>query len=303
MINQKENLKKMFGSSLRLDENLSKYSWFNLGGPGELFFKANNISDLSLFLKEVKKYQSKKITILGAGSNTLIRDGGVKGSVIKLGPEFSYVKLLDKDIIQAGAATLDRKVSDFATENSLSNFEFLSCIPGSIGGAIIMNSGCYQNDISKILISMEAIDREGNIKEITSDEIQFKYRGCNIEKDLIILSAKFKGIKSIKKDIQEKQINLIKDKKISQPSQVKTCGSTFKNTESKKAWTLIKESGCELMSVGDAKISEKHCNFFINNGKATSSDIEKLIDSVQKKVLEKTGIILELEIKIEGIDK
>ena len=303
MINQKENLKKMFGSSLRLDENLSKYSWFNLGGPGELFFKANNISDLSLFLKEVKKYQSKKITILGAGSNTLIRDGGVKGSVIKLGPEFSYVKLLDKDIIQAGAATLDRKVSDFATENSLSNFEFLSCIPGSIGGAIIMNSGCYQNDISKILISMEAIDREGNIKEITSDEIQFKYRGCNIEKNLIILSAKFKGIKSIKKDIQEKQINLIKDKKISQPSQVKTCGSTFKNTESKKAWTLIKESGCELMSVGDAKISEKHCNFFINNGKATSSDIEKLIDSVQKKVLEKTGIILELEIKIEGIDK
>ena len=303
MINQKENLKKIFGSSLRLDENLSKYSWFNLGGPGELFFKANNISDLSLFLKEVKKYQSKKITILGAGSNTLIRDGGVKGSVIKLGSEFSYVKLLDKDIIQAGAATLDRKVSDFATENSLSNFEFLSCIPGSIGGAIIMNSGCYQNDISKILISMEAIDREGNIKEITSDEIQFKYRGCNIEKNLIILSAKFKGIKSIKKDIQEKQINLIKDKKISQPSQVKTCGSTFKNTESKKAWTLIKESGCELMSVGDAKISEKHCNFFINNGKATSSDIEKLIDSVQKKVLEKTGIILELEIKIEGIDK
>ena len=303
MSTQVEILKKKFGSSIRLDEQLSKYSWFNLGGPAEIFFKANNLSELILFLKEIKKNQYKKITLLGAGSNTLIRDGGIEGSVIKLGSAFSFVKLLEQDIIHVGAATLDKVVSNFATEKSLGNMEFLSCIPGSIGGAIIMNSGCYQNDISKILLSIEIINREGITQEISADKIKFLYRGCNLEKDLIIISAKLKGLKSDRKEVEEKQANLIKRKKESQPSQVKTCGSTFKNTENKKAWLLIKESGCEFMSVGKAKVSEKHCNFFINEGNASSFDIEELINKVRKKVLEKTGVTMELEINVIGSNK
>ena len=243
-----------------------------------------------------------KTTILGAGSNTLFRDNGVKGAVIKLGNEFSFIKLEDKNILNVGAATLDRKVADFAKENNVKNLEFLSCIPGSVGGAIIMNSGCYENDISKILLSVQAIDKNRlSVIEIKNKDIKFSYRGTNLPDDLIIISAKFKGSIGIKEKIEKKQSYLIEKKKSSQPSQIKTCGSTFKNiSEDKKAWMLIKEAGCENYQEGDAIISQKHCNFFVNNGNAKSSDIENLINKVKKKVQEKTGVNLELEIKIVG---
>ncbi len=147
------------------------------------------------------------------------------------------------------------------------------------------------------------MDQDGNIKELQKNQIKFFYRGCDLEDNLIILSAKFKGHLSEKKDIENRKIQLIQRKKESQPSQVKTCGSTFKNSNDKKAWELIKESNCEKMSVGKARISEKHCNFFINEGNATSKDIEKLINKVKKQVFEKTSINLELEIKIIGKNK
>tara|TARA_B100002051_G_scaffold173982_1_gene164545 strand:+ start:738 stop:1640 length:903 start_codon:yes stop_codon:yes gene_type:complete len=297
---QIEELKKNFGKKLLVKEKLSKFSWFNLGGPAEIFFKPANYNELASFLKTYQ--ENKKINIIGAGSNTLIRDGGIDGITIKLSSEFSFIKLLNDNIIEVGAATLDRKLSDFATKNSLAGFEFLSCIPGSIGGGIKMNSGCYGEEISKILISLKAIDRKGKIKEIKRDEIKFSYRSCNLPDELIILSAKFKGDFKDKSNIEKKQLELIKRKKETQPSQVKTCGSTFKNPENKKAWELIKESGCEKISVGKAKISEKHCNFFINEGGATSNDIEELIEKVKSQVLKKTGINLELEIKIIGIN-
>ena len=150
---------KKFGDNFSENVSLANYSWFNLGGNAEYFFKAKNIEQLNEFLKEAKK-KNLKITILGAGSNTLFRDNGVKGVVIKLSNDFSYIKLIDKDIIEVGAATLDRKVANFAKDNSLQNLEFLSCIPGSIGGAIIMNSGCYDTDISKVLLSVKAIDKK-----------------------------------------------------------------------------------------------------------------------------------------------
>jgi UDP-N-acetylmuramate dehydrogenase len=292
-------LKKLNKNTIKKNQDLSKFSWFNLGGPAELFFKPNAISDLSSFLK----INDKKIHILGAGSNTLIRDGGLKGVALKLGSNFSYTKILDKKFIEAGSATLDRKLSNFATENALSGLEFLSCIPGTIGGAIKMNSGCYGDDISKILVSLKAIDRLGNIKVLNKEEINFSYRGCDLLDELIILSAVFKGTVSSKKSVEEKQSSLIKKKKNSQPSQIKTCGSTFKNPENKKAWKLIKDSGCQNISIGNAKISEKHCNFFVNSGKATSSDIESLIEKVQDKVFKKTGVKLELEIKVIGVNK
>ena len=292
---------KKFEDNLSKNVNLSNYSWFNLGGNAEYFYKAKNKNQLKEFLEEAQK-NNLKVTILGAGSNTLFRDNGVKGVVIKLVQDFSFTKIIGKDIIEVGAATLDRKVANFGRDNNLTNLEFLSCIPGSIGGAIIMNSGCYDYDISKILISIRAINKT-NFKEIeiNKNDISFSYRGTDLPKDLIILSAKFKGSISKKEEINKKQTYFIERKKLSQPSQVKTCGSTFKNiSKEKKAWMLIKEAGCESFTEGDAMISKKHCNFFVNNGKAKSTDIENLIKKVKNKVHEKTGVNLELEIKIIG---
>ena len=292
---------KRFGESLSQKVKLSNYSWFNLGGNAEFFFKPKDKTELLEFFKEAKK-NDIKTTFLGAGSNILFRDNGVKGAVIKLGKNFSFTRLIGKDIIEVGAGTLDRKVADFAKENNLTNLEFLSCIPGSIGGAIIMNSGCYDRDISQILISIQAIDKKKCKEiEIKKEEINFVYRGNNLSEDLIIVSAKLKGSLDKKEKIEKKQSDLVQRKKLSQPSKIKTCGSTFKNiSKEKKAWMLIKESGCENYEEGDAVISKKHCNFFINKGKASSSDIENLIKKVKSKVYEKTKINLELEIKIVG---
>ncbi len=296
-----QELTKKFNNTIFSNKKLSNYSWFNLGGPAEYFFKPQNEKQLIEFLKENKK-NKLKITILGAGSNTLIRDNGIKGAVIKLSSNFSKIKILGKNIIEVGAATLDRKVADFAKDNNIGGFEFLACIPGTIGGAIIMNSGCYGNEISQRLISINGIDIV-KCEEISINrkDIDFFYRGTNLPEQLIITSVKLKGEKIPKSFIEKKQKEMISKKKLSQPSQLKTCGSTFKNVDSKKkAWELIKETGSNQFKVGDAVISEKHCNFFVNNGKAKSSDIEKLINRVKKTVSEKTGVNLELEIKIIG---
>ena len=297
-----QQLQKQFGRNLIIKESLSKYSWFNLGGPADIFFRPDNKKQLIEFLEEVRKKNSN-INILGAGSNTLIRDSGVKGPVIKLGSKFSFIKLLEKDKLEVGAATLDRKVSEFAKNNGICNLEFLSCIPGSIGGAVIMNSGCYGSNISDILLSIQVIDNKGKEREIKKDDIKFFYRGTNIPSDYLILSAILKGNTSSKEEIAKKQEEFINKKKMSQPSQIKTGGSTFKNSDKKKAWELIKESGCDKFYVGDARISEKHCNFFVNNGNASTSDIEKLIRNVKQEVQSKTGVCLELEIKIIGDEK
>ena len=299
---ESKQLKEQFGKNLIINENLSKYNWFNLGGPADIFFRPENKDQLIDFLKKIKKFDLT-INIIGAGSNTLIRDSGIKGVVIKLSSKFSQIKLISENIIEVGAAALDRNVSDFAKENSLGGMEFLSCIPGSVGGAIIMNSGCYGSEISQILSSIKILDRNGIEKELTRDKIDFFYRGCNIPEEYLILSAKLKGILSSKELIKKKQEEFIKRKKISQPSRIKTGGSTFKNHKEKKAWKLIKESGCDKFSIGDAKISEKHSNFFINNGKAKTSDVEQLINKVKREVYKKTGINLELEIKIIGDEK
>ena len=294
-------LSKKFKNNISHNVELSNYSWFNLGGPAEHLFKPYNKEQLVEFL-EVNKKNNLNITILGAGSNTLIRDKGIKGVVIKLGSNFSHINLTDNNTIEVGAATLDRKIANYAKENGIGNLEFLSCIPGSIGGAVIMNSGCYGNDISKVLVSINVIDTySGKEKEINRKDINFFYRGTNLANHLIITSVKLKGIKTDKVLIEKKQKKFIEEKKLSQPSQIKTCGSTFKNLSSeRKAWKLIKDTGCEELKEGDASISNKHCNFFVNNGKASATDIEKLINKVKKRVAEKTGVNLELEIKIIG---
>ena len=300
MISNQELIKK-FSENISNNTKLSNYSWFNLGGPAEYFFKPKNKEQLIEFLEE-NKQNKLKLTILGAGSNLLIRDKGIRGVVIKLGLPFSEIKLIDQDIIEAGAAALDRKVANFAKDNGIGNLEFLSCIPGSLGGAIIMNSGCYGNDISKVLVSIKVIDLKScKEKVIKRDEVKFFYRGSNLPNELIITSVRLKGKKQLTEIIEKKQNDLIQKKKLTQPSQVKTCGSTFKNfNNNQKAWQLIKQSGCDSFKEGDAEVSKKHCNFFVNNGKANAADIEKLINKVRETVSKKTGIDLELEIKIVG---
>jgi len=267
-----------------------------LGGFAKIFFKPKSVLDLKKFLE---KY-NKKIYILGAGSNTLFRDSGFDGVIIKLGAGFNYTKLLNNNKIEVGAATLDKKLSDFAKQKSITGFEFLSCIPGSIGGAITMNSGCYDYDISQIFSSLKAINFSGNLKLFNKDDVNFFYRGNNLPKDLIILSAVFEGGALNKREIESRQMKLINQKKESQPNKIKTCGSTFKNPQDKKAWKLIRSSNCSNLNIGGARMSSQHSNFFLNNGSATSSDIENLIEEVRKKVFLKTGINLELEIKIIG---
>ena len=300
MITNIENLKTKFGKQILIDEKLSNYSWFNLGGIADIFFKPNSIRDIIFFFEKLKP---EKFTIIGAGSNTLIRDGGIKGITIKLSSAFSHIKLESENIIEVGAATPDKKVADFAIDNSLTGLEFLACIPGSIGGAVRMNTGCYGHDISKILHSIKVVDIKGNLKEILSKNIKFSYRSANIGENLLITSVKLIGTHCMKQKIAEKQKAMVEKKKISQPSQIKTCGSTFKNPKNKKAWELIKESNCENFKIGNARISEKHCNFFVNNGKASSKNLEELINKVKETVYQKTKISLELEIKIIGYDK
>ena len=290
---------KEFGDKVQFEYNLKKRNWFNIGGTSKVFYIADDLKELVRFLKTLQNQE--KIFILGAGSNTLITDKMFDGIVIKLGKNFKNISLLGKDVLIAGSGVLDKSLSDFALQNGLSEFEFLSCIPGTIGGGIRMNAGCFDKEFKDILLSIQAIDKFGNVITIPRDKINFDYRTSNLSEDLIFLSASFKGKKTDAKTISQEVKKLRIKKEMSQPTMIKTSGSTFKNPiyqTNKKVWELIKESVPLDLKFGDASISQKHCNFFVNNGNASFEDMSKLIDFVTKKVLEKTGISLEKEIKI-----
>tara|TARA_B110000027_G_scaffold129089_1_gene150240 strand:+ start:287 stop:1195 length:909 start_codon:yes stop_codon:yes gene_type:complete len=290
---------KEVSSKIYSDYDLKKSNWFNIGGKAKIYFKPDNLPDLILFLKRFGK--KEKIYVLGAGSNTLISDKNFNGAVVKLGKNFSNVSILPNGVIVAGSASLDKKVSDFALENEMGNFEFLACIPGTIGGGLKMNAGCFNKEIKDILVSIQAIDKEGKVLTIPSNKIIFSYRNNNLPDDLIFLSASFRGEKKDKDKILKKIDELKNKKDISQPTKIKTSGSTFKNPinqSEKKAWQLIKESVPLDTSFGDAHISDKHCNFFVNKNNASFDDMYKLIKFVQEVVKKKTGINLEKEIKI-----
>ena len=288
-----------FGNNLKLDYDLKKKNWFNIGGKAKAFYKADNLKELIKFLRKIQNYE--RIFVLGAGSNTLISDKRFDGVVVKLTNNFNNISLLKDEIIIAGSAVADKSLSEFAMENSLGGFEFLSCIPGTIGGGIKMNAGCFEREFKDILISIQAINKLGNVITIPSKDINFKYRNSGLSDDLIFLSASFKGFKK-DKDIIKNEMNLLKNKKEqTQPTKIKTSGSTFKNPigqSEKKVWELIKESVSLEKSFGDACISEKHCNFFVNKGNAKFEDMKNLIDFVADSVFKKTGIKLEKEIKI-----
>ncbi len=294
-----KNLIPEFNNSLKLDYDLKKKNWFNIGGKTKAFFKATNLRELINFLEKIQ--DREKIFILGAGSNTLISDDKFDGVVIKLTQNFNNISLHSKEIIVAGSAVADKSLSEFAMENSLGGFEFLSCIPGTVGGGIKMNAGCFQREFKDILISIQVINKLGKVFTIPAKDINFKYRDIGLSEDLIFLSASFKGFKKDKNLIKNEIMLLKKKKELAQPTKIKTSGSTFKNPiyqTDKKVWELIKESVPLEQSFGDASISEKHCNFFVNKGNAKFEDMRKLINFVSDCVLKKTGIKLETEIKI-----
>ena len=298
-IDRLKNLLDEFGDNVRFEHDLKKKNWFNIGGKSKVFFKADNLKNLINLLKKLSN--KEKIFVLGAGSNTLINDNLFDGVVIKLSKNFNNISLLGNDIIIAGSAVLDKSLSDFAMKNNLSGFEFLSCIPGTIGGGIRMNAGCFGKEFKDILLSIQAINKSGNVITIPAKDINFEYRKTNLSEDLIFLSASFKGVKGDIIKIKKKIDKLKTEKESNQPTKIKTSGSTFKNPISqtkKKVWELIKDSVPLDKRFGDACISEKHCNFFVNKGEASFKDMKKLIDFVTKNVLEKTGIRLEKEIKI-----
>jgi UDP-N-acetylmuramate dehydrogenase len=297
--NQLKELLKKFDSKILYNEDLKKKNWFNIGGKAKVFFKANELKDLVDFLKIIKN--KEKISIIGAGSNILITDDVYDGVVIKLGKNFNRLSLLNEEIIISGTAVPDKKLADYAADNNLTGFEFLSCIPGTIGGGIKMNAGCFGREIKDILISIQAIDKNGNVLTIAAEKINFDYRNNNLPDNLIFLSASFKGKKKDSNKIREEMLQLKIRKDNNQPTKIKTSGSTFKNPikhTDKKVWELIKESVPSNTSFGDACISEKHSNFFVNKGNAKFTDMKKLIDFVAESVFKKTGISIEKEIKV-----
>ena len=298
-IDELKELLKKFDSSITYSADLKKKNWFNIGGKAKVFFKADELTDLVELLKVLDNRE--KIHIIGAGSNTLITDEVYDGVIIKLGKNFNRLSVLNSNIIISGTAVLDKKLSDFAAENSLSGFEFLSCIPGTVGGGLKMNAGCFGTEIKDILVSIQSVDKNGNVLTIPAKEINFEYRNNDLSESLIFLSASFKGKKKDTQKILEKMSKLKNKKDNNQPTKIKTSGSTFKNPinlTSKKVWELIKESVPADVEFGDACISKKHSNFFVNKGNASFKDMKKLINFVEKSVFNKTGVKIEKEIKI-----
>jgi|TARA_B100001741_G_scaffold252887_1_gene214875 UDP-N-acetylmuramate dehydrogenase len=299
-IDDLEKIKFVDNSRINFDYDLSRLNWFNIGGKSKIYLLANSLYDLSLFLK--KYDQRGKIFVLGAGSNTLFGDDIFEGVVIKLGKNFNNISKLKENFIISGSSCLDKKVAEFAMENEIQGFEFLSCIPGSIGGGIKMNAGCYGKEFKDIIVSVQAIDFYGKVLTIPASNISFNYRSTDLSKNLIFLSGTFKGTMSSKEKIKLKIEDLKNKKELTQPQRVKTSGSTFKNPvnqTNKKVWELIKES-IDIKEAnkmfGDATLSEKHCNFLINKEKASSKDMKNLINFIKENVYKKTGVNLELEI-------
>ena len=298
-IDELKKFSESINGKIIFDYDLKKTNWLNIGGFAKGFFKPESLKEIVEFLKRFG--EKEKIFILGAGSNILVNDNFFDGIVIKLGKNFSNISLLSNDTLVAGSATSDKKLAEFAAKNNIGGLEFLSCIPGTIGGGIRMNSGCFKKEFKDIVLSVQAVDKIGQVLTIPSSKIKFNYRKTNLDKSLIFLSATLKGQMSENQKITNFMEDLINEKKKTQPTKIKTGGSTFKNpidqTE-EKVWQLIKKSVPLDTKFGDAEISKKHCNFFINKNNASYEDMNKLIEFVKKKVKIKTGIDLETEIEI-----
>ncbi len=278
---------------------LAKLTYFKVGGSAQYLFEPQDMDDLITFIKNKPKHIN--VMIMGLASNLLIRDGGIDGVVVRLKKGFSNIEQITDDIIEVGAGCSDLKIAKYAAKNGMVGFSFLSGIPGSIGGALRMNAGAFGSEIKDILLSAKMLDENGNIIDMSLSEMGMEYRHCSVAKDYIFLSAKLKATGKAKTETLEAQINDIQSKRDdSQPKGAFTGGSTFANPEGYKAWQLIDSVGMRGYKIGGAMVSEKHCNFLINTGNATASDIENLGELIRQKVKEKHNIQLRWEIKRIG---
>ncbi len=280
--------------------NLANSNWFQVGGCADILFKPEDVADLAAFISN--KPDNIPVTVIGVGSNIIVRDGGIKGVVIKLGRKFAQCKLQD-GLIFAGAACLDVNVAQYAYDLGIGGFEFLSGIPGTIGGALAMNAGAYGSDMSKIVRKVEVVDGNGEIRCVAPDIFEYGYRKAKIPKGWIITGVWMQGVQASSEQIAAKMEHIKQQRLQSQPVRSRTGGSTFKNPTGYKAWQLIDEAGCRGLSVGKAEMSQQHCNFMINHGGATAHDLESLGEIVRDRVYATTGIMLEWEIRILGCKK
>jgi len=272
--------------------------WFRAGGPAEILFRPADVDDLATFL--AAKAEGTRVSVIGVGSNLLIRDGGIPGVVIRLPGGFGKIATVGARI-RAGAAALDATVARAAADAGIAGLEFLRGVPGTVGGALKMNAGCYGKEIKDVFVEATAVDGAGNARTLAAADMGFRYRHTAVPEDFIFVEAVFEGTKDEPAKIRERMNALVAQRESTQPVKSKTGGSTFQNPPGRKAWQLIDEAGCRGLMRGAAQVSEKHCNFLINTGEASAADLEALGEEVRARVKAKSGIDLEWEIKRVGV--
>ncbi|MBM3556184.1 MAG: UDP-N-acetylmuramate dehydrogenase [Alphaproteobacteria bacterium] len=284
----------------RLSENasLAEVTWFRVGGPAECLFRPADVDDLAQFLAALPA--DIPVTMLGVGSNLLVRDGGVPGVTIRLGRSFTALAV-EGEALRAGAAALDRNVALVALESSLAGLEFMVGIPGTVGGALRMNAGAYGREIKDVLVEAEAVDRKGHRHRVPAVHLGLSYRHAAAPEDWIFTEALFRAERGDSEAIRRRMDEIRAKRDDSQPVRSRTGGSTFANPPGHKAWELIDAAGCRGLARGGAKVSELHCNFLINTGEATAADLEALGEEARRRVFEKFGVRLDWEIRIVGV--
>jgi UDP-N-acetylmuramate dehydrogenase len=281
------------------NQPLAELTWFRVGGPAQALFMPEDEQDLSYFLAHLPP--EIPVTVIGLGSNLIVRDGGVPGVVIRLGRRFSDITVEEGSRIRAGAAVPDVKVARAAQEAAIAGLSFLRGIPGAIGGALRMNGGAYGSETKDVLVAARSVDRDGRIRSFTLAEMQYTYRHCGVPEDVIFTQALFQGTPGDPAVIGAEMDQITESREATQPIRSRTGGSTFKNPPGRKAWQLIEAAGCRGLTVGAAQVSELHCNFLINQGGASAADIETLGEMVRSRVRETSGVDLEWEIKRIGV--
>lgn len=278
--------------------SLASVTWFRVGGPAEVLFKPADAEDLANFL--AAKPADVPVTVVGVGSNLLVRDGGVPGVVIRLGRDFARMDF-NGARLTVGAAALDLTVATAACEAGMGGLEFLSGVPGTIGGALRMNAGAYGREMTDVTVEARAVDLEGGLHRLSHDQLGFSYRHSAVPDGWIFVDAVLQGQPDSPQAIAERMAEIKAKREESQPLRTRTGGSTFANPPGHKAWQLIDQAGCRGMTIGGAQVSEKHCNFLINTGNASAADLEELGEEVRRRVLATSGIELHWEIRRIGI--
>jgi UDP-N-acetylmuramate dehydrogenase len=294
----KSSLPQLRGRLLA-NEPLAPLTWFRVGGPAQALFMPEDESDLAYLLAHLPP--DIPVTVIGLGSNLIVRDGGVAGVVIRLGRGFGETKIEAGNRVRAGTAVPDRRVATAAQDAGIAGLAFYRGIPGAIGGALRMNGGAYGRETKDVLIEARGVDRAGKVRTYTNAEMGFTYRHCGVPDDVIFTAALFEGSAGDRAAIAAEMDEITAKRETTQPVKSRTGGSTFKNPPGHKAWRLIDAAGCRGLIVGGAQVSELHCNFLINLGNATAADIERLGEEVRRRVKDKSGVTLEWEIKRIGM--